>query len=599
VNSLDGKIKFKVMRTSCIFTGILCLVLVCQIAAAGSSNCLDNTKKIAVYLPSTDVVAHDPICTAMFFEYNLDYLTDSTITSNLTKKNYELLLVPDKHISDKAATAVNKYLNSGGKVWFFADPRLKPDGSMSDNRINILGKTSEIGINRNSNFTVDNTDPITNGLSRSYRSMSTTNKSTYARSFNPDSGNISGFKYKVLASVCKDGDMLIRFENPKTGAKAIYSNENMFISGGSCNYFNRYTATRLFQNSKNWILGLDKNTYGISITYPKGDKQVTVTIDDVMGADKEIPKTRNFFEMEKSKKLANVQDMNTFFIVPESQTSKSGLAYFSKYGDTHTIHPHRITDWRADFTVAQFQKNITKAQSIMNKAAGVPNYGFSSIRFPNTAASVPAYQAASNAGFIIDSTYGYYTSMTALGDTQSNNVFFPKQKILYGKETNTIEIEVPGYFDISPRDANDFYRKNAACLKHFKGINFPANFIIAGHIQGMMTKPDLFSNMSKTLDYIGKNTGYTVFSTLDQIAKYNDALKSTKIQAYNTPKGVTVDITTSKQIDNFTIKLTNVKKGVKAQYDGTDNCDVIHADGVYYVYHTVSPGTHQISVTTA
>ena len=64
--------------------------------------------------------------------------------------------------------------------------------------------------------------------------------------------------------------------------------------------------------------------------------------------------------MEKSKKLANVQDMNTFFIVPESQTSKSGLAYFSNYGDTHTIHPHRITDWGADFTVAQFQKNITK-----------------------------------------------------------------------------------------------------------------------------------------------------------------------------------------------------------------------------------------------
>ncbi|AYK16144.1 MAG: hypothetical protein ACOX7X_01135 [Methanosarcina flavescens] len=300
---MDRKIKFKVMRTSCIFAGILCLVLVCQIAAAGSSNCLDNTKKIAVYLPSTDVVAHDPICTAVFFEYDLDYLTDSTITSNLTKKNYELLLVPDKHMSDKAATAVNKYLNSGGKVWFFADPRLKPDDSMSDYRINILGKPSEIWISHNSNFTVDNTDPITNGLSRSYRSLSTTNKSTYTRSFNPDSGNISGFKYKVLASVCKDGDVLIRFENTKTGAKVIYSNENMFISGGSCNYFNKDTETRLFQNSKNWILGLDKNTYGISITYPKGDKQVTVTIDDVMGADKEIPKTPTFSRWKRVRSL--------------------------------------------------------------------------------------------------------------------------------------------------------------------------------------------------------------------------------------------------------------------------------------------------------
>lgn len=584
------------MKASCILAGILCLALVCQIAAAGSSNCLDNTKKIAVYLPSTDVVAHDPICTAMFFEYNLDYLTDSTITSKLTKTNYELLLVPDKHMSNDAAAAVNKYLNSGGKVWFFADPRMKPDGSISDNRISILGKPSEIEISRDSNLTVDNTDPITSGLSKSYRSLSTTKKSTYMRAFNPDSGNISGFKYKVLASVRKDGDMLIRLENKKTGAKVIYSNENMFVSGGSCNYFTKDTATRLFQNSKNWILELDNNTHGISITYPKGDKQLTVTIDDVIGADKEISKTRNFFDMEKSKNLANVQDMNTFFIVSESQTSKSGLDYFSKYGDTHTIHPHRITDWTAGFTVSQFQKNITKAESIMNKAARVSNYGFSSIRFPNTAAAIPAYQAASNAGFTIDSTYGYYTSMTALGDTLSNNVFFPKQKLLYGKKTDTIEIEVPEYFDICAPNANVFYKKNTEGLKYFKGINFPANYIIAGHIQGMMTKPDLRSNMSKTLDYVSKNSGYTVFSTLDQIAKYN-SLKYAKIQAYNTPKGVTIDITTSKPINNFTIKLTNIKKDIKAQYDGTSNCNVIHADGVYYVYHTVSSGTHRITVT--
>src|SRR5512136_440919 len=115
MNSSIRKIRFKVMQTSCILA-VLCLALVCQTAAAGSFNCLDNTKHIAVYLPSTDVVAHDPVCSAMFFEYNLDYLTDSTITSNLTRTNYELLLVPDKHMSNKAAIAVNKYLNSGGKV---------------------------------------------------------------------------------------------------------------------------------------------------------------------------------------------------------------------------------------------------------------------------------------------------------------------------------------------------------------------------------------------------------------------------------------------------------------------------------------------------
>jgi hypothetical protein len=584
------------MKISCVLVGILCLALACQLAAADSTSCLDNTKKIAVYLPSTEVVAHDPLCTAMFFEYNLDYLTDSTITSRLTKTNYELLLIPDKRMSNTAATAINKYLNSGGKVWFFADPRMKPDGSIADNRIGILGKPSEIVISHYSAVTVDNNDPITSDLSKSYKSLGTTNKSTYMRAFNPDSGSISGFKYKVLASVRKDGDMLILFENTKTGAKAIYSNENMFISGGSCNYFEKKIATQLFHKTKNWILELDKNTYGVSITYPKGDKQLTVTIDDVMGADKEIPKARSFFDMEKSKSLANVKDMNTFFIVPESQTSKAGLEYFSKYGDTHTIHPHRITDWTASFTTSQFQKNITKAESIMNKAAGVSNYGFSSIRFPNTAAAIPAYQAASNAGFAIDSSYGYYTSMTPLGDTLSNNVFFPKQKLLYGKKTNTIEMEVPGYFDICAPSANEFYKKNTVGLKYFNQINFPANYIIAGHIQGMMTKSDLSSNMSRTLDYVSKNSGYTVFSTLDQIAKYN-SVKNAKIQAHNTPQGVTVDITTSKPINNFTIKLTNIKKGVKAQYDGTNSCNVVHADGVYYVYHTVNAGTHHMTVT--
>lgn len=181
MNLLNRKMRFKVIKSSCILATILFLALVCQISVAGPSYCLDNTKKIAVYLPLSDTVAHDPICTAMFFEYNLDYLTDSTITTNLTKKNYELLLVPDEHMSDKTATAVNKYLNNGGRVWFFADPRMKPDGSISENRIIMLGKPSEIVIRRNSLLNIDNTDPITSGLSKSYRAFGTTNKTTRVR----------------------------------------------------------------------------------------------------------------------------------------------------------------------------------------------------------------------------------------------------------------------------------------------------------------------------------------------------------------------------------------------------------------------------------
>ncbi len=100
---------------------IICLVLITAPAVADSknTNCLDNTLKIAVYLPSTDTVAHDPLFTSMFFEYKLSYLTDSTISENLTKDNCDLLLVPDKHMSNTTASAINKYLSSGGRVWFF------------------------------------------------------------------------------------------------------------------------------------------------------------------------------------------------------------------------------------------------------------------------------------------------------------------------------------------------------------------------------------------------------------------------------------------------------------------------------------------------
>jgi len=580
---------------------IICILLITAPAVADSENkkCLDNTLKIAVYLPSTDTVAHDPLFTSMFFEYKLSYLTDSTISENLNKDNYDLLLVPDKHMSDTAASAINMYLSSGGRVWFFADPRLEEDGTISANRINILGNPSEAVVGNYTTIFVDTNDPITDGMNNAYTSLGSTEKSTHMRALDPDSGTISDFEYRVLMFDSRDGDMLIKFENPETGARAIFSNENMFISGGSCNYFDRASATKLFQSVKAWMLELDNNTYGISITYPKGDKQFTITIDDVLASDSEIAKVQSFFDMEASKSLTDVKNLNTFFIIPNStKTTKTGLDYYAQYGDTHTIHPHFITDWTSsDYSISQFQKNVTDAENIINEAYGVSDYGFSSIRFPGANAAMHAYQAASDAGFAISTNYGWYTGNVPIGYTLSNNVFFPKQKILYGKESNLIEIEIPKTFDISYNNAEDFYTQNVAEMNYFYGINFPANYIIGGHIQGIMTRPDLYENMSKLLDYVNEGHGYTAFSNLDQIADYNN-LKTAKIQAHNIPNGVSVDITTTKQIENFTIKLTNIQNGIQAQYDGsaigTDN--VIHADNVYYIFHTVSPGTHSFVI---
>ena len=94
------------------------------------------------------------------------------------------------------------------------------------------------------------------------------------------SGTISGLNYQVLMSTGTNA-LLIKYENPTNGARVIYSNPNMFISGGSASYFNAQTATQLFLQTKAWVMKLAQNPDGIEITYPKSDKQFTITVDDV------------------------------------------------------------------------------------------------------------------------------------------------------------------------------------------------------------------------------------------------------------------------------------------------------------------------------
>ena len=93
----------KIILTACVVLCFLtCSYLVLSTNTNADSNaiCVDNTIKIAVYLPDMSTVIYDPLCTAMFFSNNLDYLNDSNIANKLTTSNYTLLLVPKKEISN-------------------------------------------------------------------------------------------------------------------------------------------------------------------------------------------------------------------------------------------------------------------------------------------------------------------------------------------------------------------------------------------------------------------------------------------------------------------------------------------------------------------
>lgn len=542
-----------------------------------------------MYIPDVGTAAHDTLYTSMFYEYNLDYINDSTISSNLTNTNYDLLLVPMDSMSCTAATSINKYLSKGGKVWFFADP----------GNITILdaGNPSGVTIGNYTVLKVNSNDSITQGLQDSYTSKGNLDKDTISRTFKTASDTYYGFKYSVLITESSGNALLVKFENPQTGSRVIYSNPQMYISGGDCNYFDSMTATKLFLQTKAWILELDQNNYGLSVTYPHGDKQITITLDDVTATDEEKSCVQGFFDMEKRHGLVPA-NVNTFFIIPTPpDTSKTGLAYYERYGDTHTIHPHDIDDWTVSKSVYKFQTNLTKAKSMINKAAEVKDYGFYSIRFPYVDASVNAEQAAVDTGFVIDSTYGWYTSMGSLGDTEINNVWFPKQKLLSGEKTNIIEIEIPESLDVSCDSEAMFIDQNVKGLNYFDGVNFPSNYIIGGHIQGVMTQPDLKDGLSKILDSVSSSGHYVSYMTFEQLAKYNQ-VKNAEIKAYNTSKGVAVEIATSQQIDNFTLKLTSINNP-KATYDDSviPQNGIMQDDNIWYVVKTVGAGSHKIVIT--
>jgi hypothetical protein len=590
----------KIILTACV---VLCfltcsyLVLSTNTNADSKAICADNTIKIAVYLPDMNTVMFDPLCTAMFFSNNLDYLSDSNIGTNLTTSNYTLLLVPKSEMSDDATTAINKYMSNGGSVWFLADPNYLLNESVKSNRITLLGKetySANNTISSNSTITINNADNITAGMPSKFNPVSTKNRWYYFRSFSTKTGTISGFNYNVLMN---NGDcaMLIKFENPETGSRVLYSNENMFISGGDWSYFNGDLGTKLFLQAKSWILKLEPNIYGVDVTYPNGDKKFTITLDDEQAAKYEIPKVQAFFDMERAHGLDPI-NVNTFFIIPNNNTTDSALVNYSQNGDIHTLHPHFIIDWTNNQSVSDYDVSIIQAERIIKNVTSVDNNEFISWRFPATAFCSNSMKAMTDNGFLIDSSCGRASIYGKIGTQEDNNMLFPKRIIIDGTKTKTVEMEAVSSYDINTANGSAFYNTYAQYLPYLANVNFPANFIVAGHYQGVGILPDYINGMAEIIDS-SKSTN-TSYATLDTLGKYISAIQGSTIKATNSASGVTVVVTTSMQINNFTVKLANMKNGVQAQYDGVaiDNDSIIHVGSTYYVVHTVGTGTHRFTI---
>jgi hypothetical protein len=582
-----------------------------------SGTCIDNTKKVAVYMPAISnpmymeytgstvniPVAFDPMTTAMLFEYNPDYLGDSAIASKLTTANYGVLIVPTTEMSTTAASAINSYIASGGSVWFLNDPCMSPTYTSSIQLTPILGSgvSSSIG---SSTVSVVNTDDITKGLPASFVPVGTAAKTAEFRSLPAMSGTISGLNYQVLIGTNARA-MLVKFENPSNGARVIYSNPNMFISGGTASYFNAATATKLFTQTKAWIMKFAQNPNSVEVTYPNTDKQLTVTCDDEECTDYDVMATP-MFNAETALGLTP-SSLNTFFVIPNPDLIASRVNYYTQYGDTHTLHPHEFLingvwsncDWEnTAHTVATDDSYMTTLKNFINTAMSSTNYGFTSFRFPFTTYCQNSMQAVSDSGFVIDSSSG--CDGAATGTQVDNTLFLPKQTLVNNVKTNVIEYELPADFDLNYPTGTAFAAANDAFTNQFKNGNFPMNFIVAGHYQGMVTNcgvsgwgvtsTGLTAGLSTILStQKGANPNY---ATLNTLANYINGIRSATIKAtYDGTSATTVTVTNSKAITGFTLKLAGTVNSVTCdgsaltvKTDGTT--------GAMYVTKDLSATTH-------
>lgn len=585
--------------------------------ASTTVNCIDNTNKVAVYMPAVtssvysqstsqniDVpVTYDPLTTAMFFEYNSDYIGDSKLSS-LTPVNYRVLIVPMQQMSDAAATAINTYIENGGSVWFLNDPCLTPTGTTNADRMKILGTGINASINDSSTITIVSTDNITNGLPASFKPIGTTAKTAEFRSLS-GSGEINGMNYQVLMSSGKAA-LLVKFENPATGARVIYSNPDMFISGGTSSYFQAQTASKLFLQAKTWVMKLANNPSGVEITYPGSDKQFLVTSDDEEAVNWEGTNMNAMFTVEKNEGVTP-SAVNTLFIIPDSDTSQAELAYYAANGDTHTLHPHVTQEgngyaWDIVGTSEDtYLNDIAASKKTIDAVMGVNDYGFTAWRFPFTTFCTNSMQAVSDSGFTIDSSAGIGSdSGVAIGNSQDNTVLFPKRMLINNAESNLIEMEIPAPLDdIASANGTDFYNQYNAFTSQFENGNFPMNFVVLCHYQGAgsntlpgwgVTATGLTAGLGNII--IAEKSAKPEYANMDTLANYFKGIKSAKITAVVSGNITTVNVVNTKPITNFTIKsaLGNVVSATCDAIAVTVKHDTLTNSS--YITQTIGAGTH-------
>lgn len=588
------------MKVKIVMLIILGFMLMCSAANAAV---LDNTKHVAVYLDNSSEMAHDNFFTAMFYEYNLTYLFNNTLSAdNLT--NIDLLLISGNRVSNESAVTINNFMSNGGHVWFFGDPRFNSSGSLMDTRFEMFttASNSAYEITKNSTLTFVS-DSITAGLPASYKKDGAIGRSTYARKHASDTNTVGNYTYKALCYMYWDCRLMVKYENTTTGSKVLYSNPDCFISGGSTNYFNRSVSTQLFNQAKTWILDLEKNNYNVQITYPKGDKVYTTTLDDMFLSDSEILSTSDYINMKNA--LPYKVPDTVFVCWNSSYTTKNSIDYFNGLGfDTHAVHPHENNGsglgWGVSATPVDTFASVLQTYHIstMNEKAQETDYGAHVYRFPGTTGSTNASIAMANAGMWVSANRGPNTNLGAIGDTLYNNIFFPKQKIFNSGESCTVEIETPTKYDIDETNGTTLYASQLWSFNYFSGVNFPSNYVMGAHKQGIMQNAYLRDNASLWLNYLCNNSSYTVFDTLSNIAAYNNAIDKANITVSNITNGVQVDIIAVDPITNFTVKMNNISNGLQIQYDGTDIGidNVVYEDNLYYIFHDVESGSHTITI---
>ena len=589
-----------------------------------SGNAIDNNQKVAVYMAdmtnpmysetakgyTTVKVTYDPLVTAMLYEYNPTYLGDANIASQLTVANYNILLVPMSQMSASATTAITNYIANGGSVWFLQDPCMTVAGSSGVQLTTLLGSAVSASTSSTTTITVANTDPITSGLSTSFKPVGTTAKTSVFRS-RSGSGTVSNMNYQVLMN-SGSAAMLVKYENPTNGARVIYSNPNMFVSGGSASYFNAQQATQLFMQTKAWVMKLALNQNAVQVTYPKSDKQFIVTCDDVEAGDWEGTGMSTMFNAETAAGVSP-SAVNTIFVIPDAGTSKAQLAYYAANGDTHTLHPHVIDTYGAAWdvagtSVATYQSNIAASKAVMNAASGLADYGFTSWRFPMTTFCANSMQAVSNSGITIESSSGPGTDGFQIGAPEDNTVLFPKQVLINNAKSNIVEMEIPACFDIDATSQADFYNQYNAYTTQFKGTNFPANFVVGGHYQGIGTGGLPAWGVSVTGLTAGlvqiinaEKAANPNFANFNTLANYINGIKTAKITATSSSGVTNVNVVNAKQINDFTLKVA-IGGVSSATCDGVaipaSNIKTDSLTGATYVTQTIAAGSHTFVLST-